>query len=454
MSTVISSSACAAATAEIYAKHGIPTLPLNDKKKPMVRGFKIAQLTLAQSRTYMERKPDADVLGVPDGPLSGIVRLDIDEHGDHVTAEVIRRAGEPGAITRTASGKHHLWYRDNHERRLTGKVGNSNARPWDDLKVDLCGEGGYAISPPSRLSNGTRYTFEGDTNLEDLLRNRHRLPTIKGLPDRAYGLASAKAAPTGDKDISAMVEGDGRNCDLFNALLPNARSLPPTLEGFVDWARRYNSMFGEPMTEAEVFRAASTVLGYLKDGTLRTGQHGSYFPKQMAQWLARDPHLCALLTWLRAENRPDSEFWIADGLAVEHLGWDVKQLSRTRKRAMELGWIKQIRRPSTGNPGLYVWGPLSKGQEPLPDLPNRPKGSGAAAQGVSTEDSTSIMDPYHCTSKKRAVGGCWHCGKGGKTMKVPGLGCHKGRIIPLHPECVDAWDVAAWEREMATMVKQ
>src|SRR5271169_6816755 len=133
----------ATATAEVYAKFNIPTLPLGDDKNPLVGGFKIAKLTMRQSRAYMRRRPDADVLGVPDGPLSGIVRLDIDERGDHVLAEVIHRAGQPGAITRTASGKHHLWYADNNERRLTGLPAHRNARPWGDLKVELCGKGGY-----------------------------------------------------------------------------------------------------------------------------------------------------------------------------------------------------------------------------------------------------------------------------------------------------------------------
>ena len=323
MSSVISSSACAAATAEIYAKYGIPTLPLGDDKKPLVGGYKITKLTMAQSRAYMRRKPDADVLGVPDGRLSGIVRLDIDEHGDHVTEEVIRRAGEPGAITRTASGKHHLWYRDNHERRLTGRPGDRNARPWDDLKVDLCGEGGYAISPPSRFSNGTKYKFEGDTNLEDLLRNRRRLPTIKGLPDRAYDVSRTVGPAAVDQSVAAMRDGDGRNCHLFEALCRNARSLPPTLEAFMDWARNYNAMFGEPMSETEVFKTAKSVSDYVETGSLRTGQHGAYFNRSVAQSLARDPYLCALLVWLRAENGPDSEFWIANGMADAHLGWSV-----------------------------------------------------------------------------------------------------------------------------------
>lgn len=354
----------AAVAAEVYAKFNIPTLPLGDDKNPLVGNFKIAKLTMGQSRAFMRRRPDADVLGVPDGPLSGIVRLDIDELGDHVMAEVIRRAGEPGAITKTASGKNHLWYADNNERRLTGNRGHRNARPWDDLKVDLCGKGGYAVSPPSQFSNGARYSFEGAINLEDLLRHRDRLPKIKGLPDRAYVQpADVLMVPKIGADHEALAEmraGSGRNVTLFDSLCKVARRLRPTLDAFVDWAREHNGKFGEPMTDAEVFDTANSVLGYLERGELRSGEQGAWFKRQQAQELARDPFLLGLIAWLKAENGPDSEFWVADGLCGQkHLGWPIDRLRYARNRAMKTEWIKQIVPPAKFRNALYVWGPTA-----------------------------------------------------------------------------------------------
>jgi hypothetical protein len=354
----------ATTTAEIYAKFDIPSIPLGDDKNPLVGGFKIAKLTMSQSRAYMRRQPDADVLGVPDGPLSGIVRLDIDEPG--VTAEVIRRAGQPGAITNTASGKHHLWYANNNERRLTGQNGHRNARPWDDLKVDLCGRGGYAISPPSRFSNGSEYTFEGDISLEALLRNRRLLPKIKGLPSRAYVQpADVPLVPNigADDHLGEMRDGSGRNVNLFEALCKAARRLPQSLDSFVDWAREHNGRFGEPMTETEVFNTAKSVFGYVERGELRTGEHGAWFKRQQAQELARDPFLASLLMWLKAENGPDSKFLVADGLsAPKYLDWPRERLQRARRRAIADGWIVQIRKPVRRCAALYRWGPAAKGQ--------------------------------------------------------------------------------------------
>jgi bifunctional DNA primase/polymerase-like protein len=356
----------ATATAEVYAKFNNPTLPLGDDKNPLVGNFKIAKLTMHQSRAYLRRRPEADVLGVPDGPLSGIVRLDIDEPG--VTAEVIRRAGQPGAMARTPSGKHHLWYANNNERRLTGRSSHRNARPWNDLKVDLCGMGGYAISPPSRLSNGTAYAFEGDVNLEDLLRNRHRLPIIKGLPDRAYVQpAVVPLVPKIGTDHDALSEmrvGSGRNVTLFDALCKVARRLPATLDAFVNWAREHNGKFGEPMTDTEVIKTASSVFAYLERGELRTGEHGAWFKRLQAQQLARDPYLFALIAWLKAENGPESEFLVADGLSEpKHLDWPRERLQLARRRAIADGWIVQIRKPVRRCAALYRWGPTAKGHQ-------------------------------------------------------------------------------------------
>jgi hypothetical protein len=114
------------------------------------------------------------------------------------------------AKVRTASGKHHLIYAHNAERRLTGANGRANARPWPDLKVDLCGEGGYSISPPSRC-NGGSYNFVGELTLEQLLANRTQLPKIKGLDARAYLPARRDPAenPTGEPlPLSRVSIGD------------------------------------------------------------------------------------------------------------------------------------------------------------------------------------------------------------------------------------------------------
>jgi hypothetical protein len=350
----------AAETAEVYAKYEIPTLPIGDDKRPLVRNFKTAELTMEQSRAFWRRQPAADVIGVPDGYVSGIVRLDIDERGDDILREVIRRAGQPGAVTHTASGKFHLWYANNGERRLTGQVGHRNARPWDDLKIDLCGTGGYAISPPSRFADGSEYRFEDGTDLDDLLRHRFRMPKIQGLPARAYAALTERHQPlaSAPDDVEHMRDGSGRNVNFFDVLRGVARSLPRTIEGFLDWARNYNARFAEPLSEAELVRTTRSVFKLLESGELRTGTHGAWFVEPQVRKLVQDPYLFALLAWLKARNGPASEFLVADGLAgATYLHWPRERFRRARRRAIDDGWIEQVRKPFPGYATLYRWGP-------------------------------------------------------------------------------------------------
>jgi hypothetical protein len=341
----------AARTAAIYAQFNIPTLPLGADKNPLVSGFKINRLTMRQSRAYMARYPTADVLGVPDGPLSGVVRLDIDEHGDHVTEEVLRRAGQPGAIARTASGKHHLWYSDNGERRLTGSAGHRNARPWDDLKVDLCGQGGYAISPPSRFADGRVYQFQGDINLEELLRNRHRLPKIRGLPDRAYVVP--EKVPPGDADdlrLAKVGERDSRFWPYIARYAQHAKSL----EVLIEHAREWNDLMDPPLSNAEVDTKCRYWWELTQKGENRygIGKHILINHSVIDDLLMADPDAFALLTILRRHHW-GREFVVANEMKIlmPKGGWGRPRLSAARSKLINLGFLIVVR-PASRTPPL------------------------------------------------------------------------------------------------------
>ena len=93
-----------------------------------------------------------------------------------------------------------------------------------------------------------------------------------------------------------------------------------------------------------------------------TGEHGAWFKRLQAQELAKDPYLAALLMWLKAENGPDAEFLVADGLAEpKYLDWPRERLQRARRRAIDDGWIVQIRKPVRRVAALYRWGPTASG---------------------------------------------------------------------------------------------
>jgi hypothetical protein len=360
----------ATAIAELYARYNIPSIPLGKNKRPSVKGFEIAGLTVGQSERFIRSRPNANALGVPDGRLSGIVRLDIDEHGEHIEREVIRRAGDTPFKVETASRKRHLIYAYNGERRLTGPAGRSNARPWSDLKVDLCGQGGYSISPPSQCAGG-EYRFLDDVTLEQMLENRHRLPVIKRLDDRAYVPVVDPAAPAADGDIESDGDDLGRvpvgdRDAVFYRVVARITKRVFLKGGSMADAHAEviasNAEFPVPLADNEVRLKVKHWWGLTEAGKNRFGAGRRQRVRGWRQELAgSDPVLLALLEWLKDENGPESEFWIANGMIGTHFTgwWSNDRLRDARQRALKGKWIKLIVKPVQGRHALYRWGPTA-----------------------------------------------------------------------------------------------
>ena len=57
---------------------------------------------------------------------------------------------------------------------------------------------------------------------------------------------------------------------------------------------------------------------------------------------------------LRAENGPNAEFWIADGLAGK-FGWPRSLVPRARKLMLEEDLIERIRKAGKGAPAVFRW---------------------------------------------------------------------------------------------------
>jgi hypothetical protein len=70
--------------------------------------------------------------------------------------------------------------------------------------------------------------------------------------------------------------------------------------------------------------------------------------------LMTSPIATTLFVFLQAENGPDAEFWIADGLA-DKLGWSRRSIPAARKMLLELGIIRCIRPRGKNAPALYRW---------------------------------------------------------------------------------------------------
>jgi hypothetical protein len=140
-----------------YLAMGWSVIPISAKgKEPLIpwKEFQNRKATEAEVRSWFVRNPDANI-GIVTGTVSQICVVDLD--GPEGIAEAKRLGISSSVVSLTGTGKH-LWYQ------------------WADVKnavklypgVDVRGEGGYVVAPPSLHPNGRRYRWLGVPNVTKL----------------------------------------------------------------------------------------------------------------------------------------------------------------------------------------------------------------------------------------------------------------------------------------------
>jgi hypothetical protein len=269
---------------------------------------------------------DHDAFGFLCGPRSKVTVVDMDDTDSAILQEGERLFGPSPLLWQTGGGKFAAAYRFNGERR--------RIRPLPGIPVDLLG-GGFVVAPPSMGAKRQYEIIRG--SLEDL----DRLP-VANIPSEI----AAACAPAG----RAIPKGK-RNQALFQ-YCKRTVSLCDTLDQLVDAARTWadNSLM-EPLPAAEVMKTCNSVWKY-RGGRKRI-MHNVVEP---GVWEAMkvEPYTLALFTYLGAENGPDADFWIADGLCGS-LPWPRDQIKAARKRLIKLGIVRCVRPPGYRRPAVYNW---------------------------------------------------------------------------------------------------
>jgi len=150
-----------------YRSMGLSVIPVDpNTKRALVpwKRFQEKPPELDRIREIWQRNPRAGI-GVVTGVVSKLVVVDIDDSREEALREVEERFGEPGRISKTPRG-FHCFYRPNGQPvpTVTKVEGFSSS-------VDLRGEGGYAIVPPTP---GYQWLSE-EGSLSDL-------PVIRSVP--------------------------------------------------------------------------------------------------------------------------------------------------------------------------------------------------------------------------------------------------------------------------------
>ena len=138
-----------------YVRRGVPVFPCEPGgKRPLTHsGFWDATTQERRIRAWWGRWPTAN-LGVPTGSRSGLLVLDVDPRdGGTGSLALLERDGGPlpeTARARTGGGGMHLFFRYPAGETVRNSAGVLGAG------LDVRGEGGYVVVPPSR----TRDAYE------------------------------------------------------------------------------------------------------------------------------------------------------------------------------------------------------------------------------------------------------------------------------------------------------
>lgn len=150
-----------------YAENRIPVFPVSGKKVPLVKWKDTGGTTDPEQISAWWKAWPLAMIGAPTGSRSGLVVLDVDTKNGANGFDTMRKMGWtiPPDVPeiRTPSGGAHFYFRAAGQtiRNSAGKIGPG---------IDIRGEGGMVILPPSRPSlEGGDYHF-GEGQAEEIER--------------------------------------------------------------------------------------------------------------------------------------------------------------------------------------------------------------------------------------------------------------------------------------------
>jgi hypothetical protein len=154
-------------TAHRYLARGWCVLPLRPRDKRPLIAWEPLQRTrpsAGEVTEWFSRWPDANI-GIVTGEISNLVVLDIDpQHGGDASLARLERRYGPLPVTieaATGGGGRHLYFA--HPGGLTrNRTGLAQG-------IDLRGDGGYIVAPPSIHPSGHPYVWADDRSPEEAM---------------------------------------------------------------------------------------------------------------------------------------------------------------------------------------------------------------------------------------------------------------------------------------------
>ena len=307
-----------------YAARGVATFPVtivDHDKKPSIRGY--LRTGLLGSAQLAIKFADAESFGFACGRRSRITIVDMDSTDERIVAEGERLFGSSPLLWRTGGGKYAMAFRHNGEAR--------RIRPMPSLPIDLLG-GGFAVAPPSA---GVRRPYQ---IIRGSLADLDRLPVAR-MPRELLSGATNKIS-----------EGK-RNTELFRycrSVVGYCGDEDQLVDAAATWA---GNALATALSSAEIRKTCRSVWQY--QGGRKRVVHKMVSPGQYVK-LCEKPQILGVFAYLAAENGPDAQFMIADGLA-EARGWPRRLVPTAREIMLQIGVIKRVGRMGKAGPYLYRW---------------------------------------------------------------------------------------------------
>jgi hypothetical protein len=217
-----------------------------------LHGLKDATCDAGTIRKWWRRWPDANI-GIVTGPESGILVLDVDgKLGEQSLIDFERRGVHlPDTHTvRTGGGGQHLYF----VWPEGADVRNSASRIAPGL--DIRGQGGYVVAPPSLHSSGARYEIN-ESAIAPAPCPEWLLSHIQATQGAQTGQSSPRAGAVANEPI-----GRGHRTPLLFSLAGKLRTEGVSQGGILAALRGLNATFAPPHDEKKLLQIARGVERY------------------------------------------------------------------------------------------------------------------------------------------------------------------------------------------------
>lgn len=194
-----------------YAKKGYSVFPLQQKgKKPLTsNGFKDASTNPEQIRRWWEQWPNANI-GLPTGSKNGLFVVDVDGDipDDFPDFNI-------GPTVKTGKGHHYYVEQpENTDIRSRTRI--------NGFEIDVRGEGGYVVAPPSIHETGRNYEHCSEFEVNECTSS-----ILEFISQKSQNSKETERKPIGHPDLMT---------DDVETLISALQAIPNDLE-YDDWIR-------------------------------------------------------------------------------------------------------------------------------------------------------------------------------------------------------------------------